>query len=179
MTGAVVAARAIVLVLALLLVLGALHKARLLAAGRVATVSLLPRWIPSRRAGAVLAVAAVGEVALAALVVLAPVVGLPAVTALLLVYGAVLRGRAADEPCECFGEMLPMTNRVAVVRNVVLAVAAGGAAAVAATHDLRTNLVTQGSAGVALLVFAAIAGAALGFKASASVPGILDQDGRN
>jgi hypothetical protein len=153
----VTAAQVMVLVSVALFVLAFVHKRRQAQHAGMASAPILRFVLRSSATGASVALAGV-ELGLAGLLIVWPMIGLAITAALLLAYAAALRTLRPDEECGCFGEIIPMTNRLAVRRNLLLASAAFGGSAVGTTHDLSRHLMTQLTAGLALVVLAIITG---------------------
>ena len=87
-----------------------------------------------------------------------PQVGLASVTVMMVVYALLLRRMPAESPCACFGGFLASTNQIAIVRNVILAGSATGAAIVALGTDLRDGLLSQRVAGASFVGVAILFG---------------------
>lgn len=163
-----VSAQVVVLASAGLLAVAILQKAHLLATGRAADEPVFRlRWIRSAWAKPVLAAAAAVELVVLVVLVLRPVVGLSAVAALMATYALVLAQLGPDESCGCLGEAIPMTSRLGIARNLVLAVSAVAAVAVGAHQDLSHNLFTQLTLGIALVTLAGTSALAHASQAAA------------
>jgi hypothetical protein len=158
-----------------LLALAALHKARLLTrrerqstlVNQLAEIGLEPRKA--------LTAALFAEAAVVTLIYLAPIAGLSALVLMLAAYTAFLSRLPDEEDCGCFGEVVPATNREAIVRNAILAVAASVGAATAATYDVRPHLFGQVSVGVTLIVLALLIGTAKTTRLLRPVPTLMQR----
>lgn len=162
-----VAARALSLLLAVLLVVAVVHKAKVLAVGvpQDEPLTRARRWSGTRaRLALILAVAA--ELVAVAALIFVPRFGFGVVTGLLLLYVLELRRLSPYEDCACFGDVLPRARRdQAMARNILLALFSIGAGVGYWTRGIAVAAIDQQTVGVALvaaaLVFApaALAGA--------------------
>lgn len=120
----------------------------------------LTSWLASRgiRPRIALSLATFAEMLVITLIYVDPIGGLIALVLLMLVYSALLSRLPAGEDCGCFGELIPATNRAAIIRNIILSVAAAVGAAIAAVHDVRPHLLGQVPIGVTLIVLAGVVG---------------------
>lgn len=154
------AIRVVALFLAILFVLAAVHKVRVVALGGAHELPLmrLDEW-RTRHAQALLALAAVAEIAVAVLLLVAPPEGLGAALALLLRYSWDLRRLKPQQSCGCFGNFLKANSISALRRNVMLAAASGAAFVPAITGWTEPASISQATAGGALAIVAAFAAA--------------------
>jgi hypothetical protein len=160
-TPIVVSAQVVVLTSCVLLGMGIIQKARVVVTGRAATEPILRiSWLRPSWASTFLSVAALIEGGTLFLLLFDPPLGLLAFGMLLLAYGALLTRLPSDGLCSCLGEVLPMTNRQGILRNVVLAITAAMASSVAFNHDLSQHIVTQATAGFTVLLMAGLIGVA-------------------
>jgi hypothetical protein len=156
----VIAAQVTILVFAVLLTFGVVHKARLLLASYTEAKPLEFGALDAHgsRAGTVLTAAI--ELALIPVLFVFPRTAVLAAAALMVVYAFALTRLNPDADCGCFGEMIPMSNRLAIWRNALLTAAGLSAFATGLVADLEHHLVSQLTVGVALLVLAVVAGSA-------------------
>jgi hypothetical protein len=147
------AMRVVALSLFALMLLAATHKLRLVANGAAATQPLmqLAAW-RRRHAAWLLGGAAVVELAIAGVLIAAPVAGMAAVLALLAVYSTELRRLAKDEDCGCLGNFLSASRNAALRRNLVIASVTVAALAATATGTLAPAPISQATVGAALIV---------------------------
>lgn len=154
-------ARALSLWLAFLLVLAVAHKLRVLYAHEAEAEPLieLGGW-RKRHASAAIALAAMGEITLAVVLVAVPVVGCAGVSLLLAFYAREVARLPADQPCNCLGGVLRTHTRGAAIRrNVVLAVGAAAAFLGYATGAVDVTPLSGATFGIALVLVAALAAA--------------------
>jgi hypothetical protein len=153
--------RALTLYVALLLVLAVAHKVRVLYARRAGAEPLieLGGW-RKRHASVAIALAAIGEIALAVVLIAVPIIGAAGSSLLLAFYAREVARLPADQPCNCFGEVLRTHDgRAAIRRNVVLATAAAGAFLAYATGAVGVAPLSGVTFGIALILAAALAAA--------------------
>ena len=125
------AAHGVAIALAVLFASAVVHKLLLVRAGTVDADPLIARraWT-ARRARAVAMSVAGAEALLVAALLLVPRIGLPAASITLLFYARELRQVAWETPCHCFAVTTRATAGTAVLRDLVLVVAAGAATAI-------------------------------------------------
>jgi hypothetical protein len=155
------ALQGLALLIAALFLLAALHKVRMLRAGRALFDPLISvsAW-RRRNATLALALAASAELLVAASLVCYPPVGFCATCLIVAVYTGALRRLPADEPCNCFGEALRSHDRsTAIQRNLVLIAVSLAAFAGYLGADVDVSALSPTSAGLAL-VLGSILGAA-------------------
>jgi hypothetical protein len=153
--------RALLLYVAFLLVLAVAHKVRVLYVRQAGAEPLieLGGW-RKRHPSSAIALAAIGEIALAVVLVAVPIIGSAGVSLLLAFYAREVARLPADQPCNCFGEVLRTHDGGAAIRrNVVLAVATAGAFLAYATGAISVAPLSGVTFGIALILAAALAAA--------------------
>jgi hypothetical protein len=160
MTAIVTGAQVIVLMSCAVLAISLLEKVRRLLTGQGAGAILHVDWLRPSLAPAFLSLVVLVESGILLSLALEPAIGLTLAGALLVGYGGILSRRPPNDDCGCLGQIAPLTNRQALVRNVVLAVPALAASVIAGQHDLSRNIFTQTTLGATLIALAALAATA-------------------
>lgn len=180
MSSSLVVAAQVVLVSCLaLLFLSALHKARVLSKGLAEEHLELARaaFLPARFARFALVAAGLAEVVLLLGLLILPSVALGAFAALMLGYAVILARVPANAPCACLGEALDVSSRVAIGRNLLLAVCAVAAALIGWEADLTEDLFTEAVVGWSLVGLALLFGSLHSLHIDAA-PGLARSGGR-
>jgi len=153
--------RALSLFVALLLLLAVGHKVRVLYARQAEAEPLIGLGGRRKRhPSAAISLAAIVEIALAVALVAVPVIGCAGASLLLAFYAREVGRLPADQPCNCFGEVLRTHDGGAAIRrNVVLAVATAGAFLAYATGAVDVAPLSGVTFGIALILTAALAAA--------------------
>jgi Methylamine utilisation protein MauE len=144
------------IVLAVLFLLAALHKGRMLARGRARDEPLIAgSAFRERYAEWLLAGVALIEIALAASLIVAPALATAASALVLVSYAIDLRRLPPQESCRCFGDAFGRSSaRSAQFRNMILGVMSGSAAAAMLLRGSAAPLRVETGLGAALIVFA-------------------------
>jgi hypothetical protein len=139
--------------LSLVFLTAVVHKLGVLHAGNAEEQSILARTTRRRQFARPLLTAAIAiEVAIAALLLLLPIAGLAAATALLALYTSELRHLSPEQNCGCLGNAT--SAKGGMRRNMLLAGLALAAIVVATSGIVEPSPVTSGSAGAGLLIIA-------------------------
>jgi hypothetical protein len=148
-------ARVAILVVAALFAVSVGVKTKRLLAGEVASEPLLRLGlIPRRLATPLLAAALSLEIVTICGLLFYPMMSIPLACALMLFYAFLLSRLPAHERCGCLGDVAPMSNRLALWRNIILAGVLGLIGVIGTQRELERGLLTQKTAGISLVVLA-------------------------